>query len=232
MTSTLSGLYLPLQPGYNKRLRKSPATMTCVISALARDTRLGTDDVWLADSTPVECARSRATVKRSDLAGVAEYGYCASHSRYFWGLRLHLLCTLGGLPVGFALTGAKADERRTLLADPHRRPRAGRASRTDPDRRQELLRPGLRSHPARTGHQPAAPDPQRRTRTTRQPFLQTTAPGHRVDQRHPQRSTRPRSTRRAHPPSPASWPASGSASSLSPPSSGTTTRSAHRSNDH
>ncbi len=47
--------------------------------------------------------------------GFAEYGYCASHSRYFWGLRLHLLCTLHGLPVGFALTGAKADERETLL---------------------------------------------------------------------------------------------------------------------
>ena len=34
------------------------------------------------------------TAKRSDLAGWAEYGYCASHSRYFWGLRLHLVCTL------------------------------------------------------------------------------------------------------------------------------------------
>ena len=54
-------------------------------------------------------------MKRSDLAGWAEYGYCASHSRFFWGLRLHLLCTLHGLPVGFALTGAKADERQTLL---------------------------------------------------------------------------------------------------------------------
>ena len=48
-------------------------------------------------------------------AGWAEYGYCASHSRYFWGLRLHLLCTLHGLPVGFVLTGAKADERQVLL---------------------------------------------------------------------------------------------------------------------
>ena len=42
-------------------------------------------------------------------------GYCASHSRYFWGLRLHLVCTLSGLPVLFALAGAKADERETLL---------------------------------------------------------------------------------------------------------------------
>jgi hypothetical protein len=64
---------------------------------------------------PVECARSRETVKRSDLAGWAQYGYCASHSRWFWGLRLHLVTTLHGLPVGFALAGAKADERQVLL---------------------------------------------------------------------------------------------------------------------
>ncbi|MEU5013076.1 IS982 family transposase, partial [Streptomyces sp. NPDC021749] len=71
-------------------------------------------DVWLVDSTPVGCGCSRETTKRSDLAGWAQYGYCASHSRYFWGLRLHLVCTLGGLPILFALTGAKADERETL----------------------------------------------------------------------------------------------------------------------
>jgi hypothetical protein len=107
--------YLPLQPGYNKRLRKLAATMNWLIRELARDTTLWTDDVWVVDSTPVECGRSKDTTRRSDLAGWAEYGYCASHSRYFWGLRLHLLCTLHGLPVGFALTGAKADERQVLL---------------------------------------------------------------------------------------------------------------------
>jgi hypothetical protein len=114
--------YLPGQPGYNKRLRAAAGLITTVIRVLAADTSLWTDDVWVIDSTPVECGRSRETVKRSDLAGWAEYGYCAAHSRYFWGLRLHLLRTLGGLPVGFALTGAKADERQTLLgifqADP------------------------------------------------------------------------------------------------------------------
>ena len=114
--------YLPQQPGYNNRLRALSATIGWLVAVLARDTSLWTDDVWVADSTPVECARSRETVQRSELAGWAEYGYCASHSRFFWGLRLHLLCTLHGLPVGFALTGAKADERQTLLgildADP------------------------------------------------------------------------------------------------------------------
>ncbi len=82
---------------------------------LATGTALWTDDVWVVDSTPVECGRSRENVKRSDLAGWAQYGYGASHTRYFWGLRLHLLRTLGGLPIAFALTGAKADERETLL---------------------------------------------------------------------------------------------------------------------
>jgi len=114
--------YLPGQSGYNRRLRAAAGLITALIRLLAADTSLWTDDVWVADSTPVECGRSRDTARRSDLAGWAEYGYCASHSRYFWGLRLHLIATLGGLPVGFALTGAKADERQTLLgilaADP------------------------------------------------------------------------------------------------------------------
>jgi hypothetical protein len=108
--------YLPGQPGYNRRLRAAAGLITTLIRMLAADTSLWTDDVWVADSTPVECGRSRETARRSDLAGWAEYGYCASHSRYFWGLRLHLLCTLHGLPVGFALAGAKADERDVLLA--------------------------------------------------------------------------------------------------------------------
>jgi Transposase DDE domain len=106
---------LPGQSGYNKRLRKLAPVMSWLIGVLGADTSIGDDDVWVVDSTPVECARSTETVKRSELAGWAQYGYCASHSRYFWGLRLHLLCTLHGLPLGWALTGAKADEREVLL---------------------------------------------------------------------------------------------------------------------
>lgn len=108
--------YLPQQPGYNKRLRALAPTIEWLITALACDTSLWTDDVWVVDSTPVECGRSRETTRRSDLAGFAEYGYCASHSRFFWGLRLHLIATLHGLPIGFALTGAKADERHVLMS--------------------------------------------------------------------------------------------------------------------
>ena len=107
--------YLPDRPGYNKRLRRAGHLMQHVTAHLARSCPSYNDDLWLVDSTPVECGRSRDTAKRSDLAGWATYGYCSSHSRFFWGLRLHLITTPSGLPVAFALCGAKTDERDTAL---------------------------------------------------------------------------------------------------------------------
>jgi hypothetical protein len=89
--------------------------MAWLINRLGAATSIADDTVWVVDSTPVECGRSRETARCSDLAGWASYGYCASHTRFFWGLRLHLVATLHGLPVGWALTGAKADERHALL---------------------------------------------------------------------------------------------------------------------
>jgi hypothetical protein len=108
--------YLPGQSGYNKRLRRAAGLLGHAIRALASDTGLWSDDVWLVDSTPIECGRSRETTKRSALAGWASYGWCPSHSRWFWGLRLHLVCTLHGLPILFAVTGAKAVDREVLMA--------------------------------------------------------------------------------------------------------------------
>ena len=70
--------YLPGQAGYNKRLRGAIGLMRALWRILAADTAQWSDAVWLVDSTPVECGRSRETVKRSDLAGWAEYGYRAS----------------------------------------------------------------------------------------------------------------------------------------------------------
>jgi hypothetical protein len=108
--------YLPRQSGYNKRLRSALPLLKRLIRVLAADTDLWHDAVWLVDSTPIECARSRPTVKRSNLAGWAGYSYCASHSRFFWGLRLHLVATPAGLPITWALADPKLDERQVLMA--------------------------------------------------------------------------------------------------------------------
>jgi hypothetical protein len=108
--------YLPGQSGYNKRLRNAVPLIKRLIRLLAADTDMWTDPVWVVDSTPVECARSRPTARRSNLAGWAGYGYCPSHSRWFWGLRLHLVCTPAGLPISWALADPKLDERQVLMA--------------------------------------------------------------------------------------------------------------------
>lgn len=107
--------YLPKQPGYHKRLVAATPLILRATQMLAAQVPSSTDQFRLIDATPLPCGTSRETVKRSELAGWASYGYCASHSRFFWGLRLHLVCTLHGLPVMFAVAGAKADERETLL---------------------------------------------------------------------------------------------------------------------
>jgi len=75
---------------------------------------------WLTPCGPrrwaVPCGQSRQTVERSELRGWAAYGYCASHSRHFWGLRLYLLCAPDGMPISFCLAPANAGERDVAAA--------------------------------------------------------------------------------------------------------------------
>jgi hypothetical protein len=61
--------YLPTQSGYNKRVRAATDMLRAVVAHLVKCTSCATDDVWVVDSTPVECGCSRETAKRSDLAG-------------------------------------------------------------------------------------------------------------------------------------------------------------------
>jgi hypothetical protein len=63
--------YVPRQPGWNKRLRTALPLVKKAIRLLAVDTDFWFDNHWIVDSTPVECGRSRPTVKRSDMAGRA-----------------------------------------------------------------------------------------------------------------------------------------------------------------
>lgn len=81
-----------------------------VITALAKDTESWHEVLRLLDSTPVPCGTSRDTVKRSEFAGHAGYGFCASHSRFFWGFRLYLISTPEGMPVIWGLANPKLGE--------------------------------------------------------------------------------------------------------------------------
>ena len=138
---------LPKQPGYFKRRRKLADTLEWLMGIFASQSPGFYDDLLLIDSTPVECARSRETAKRSALADAADYGYCTSHSRFFWGFRLHAIFAPDGTPRALQLASPKIDEREVglLMLGPLRQTR-----RRDAARRQGIRRPGVRSPSQRT----------------------------------------------------------------------------------
>ena len=167
--------YIPGQSGYNKRLRRAGDQLTAIIRLLATETDCWLDDTWLVDSTPVECGRSRETARRSDLAGFADYGYCASHSRFFWGLRLHLVCTPAGLPVSFALSNPKTDEREVLRDMLEIEPgllRCGQVIMADKGYRSAELEAFLASHGVTLIRPGMAKEPQRPGRHLLRPLRQ------------------------------------------------------------
>jgi len=102
---------LPQQPGFHKRRARLAETIEWLIGVFAAESPGFHDNLLLIDSTPVECARSVETTRRSALADAADYGWCASHSRFFWGFRLHGLFAPDGTPRAFALASPKRDER-------------------------------------------------------------------------------------------------------------------------
>jgi len=190
--------YIPHRSGYNKRLRKAEGQLRAVIRLLASDTELWDDDTWVMDSTPVECGRSRPTVKRPDLAGWASYGYCASHSRWFWGLRLHLVRTPAGLPVAFALANPRIDERevaRDLFEAEPTLVRAGQRILADKGYRSRESEQFLGEHGVEL-IRPAHKGDRNRAST---PLLKPLRPADRIGQRHTQDPARPRATRGQNP---------------------------------
>jgi hypothetical protein len=109
---------IPTRDAFHKRRLRLSGQIEALIAHFARQSPGFFDDLLLVDSTPVECARSRETVKRGGASSLAEaltdaadYGYCASHSRFFFGFRLHALFAPDGTPRALALTSPKIDER-------------------------------------------------------------------------------------------------------------------------
>lgn len=107
--------WLPSQDVLHKRRSRLAETIEWLIGVFASRSPGAHDDLLLLDSTPVECGRSLETTRRSRLAEVCGYGYSRSHSRYFWGMRLHLACAADGTPRATALVAADRGEREVAL---------------------------------------------------------------------------------------------------------------------
>ena len=106
---------LPSQDALHKRRARLADTIEWLIGVFAAKSPGSSDDLLLLDSTPVECGRSLETTRRSELADVCGYGYCSSHSRWFWGMRLHLVCAPDGTPRAATLVAADRPEREVAL---------------------------------------------------------------------------------------------------------------------
>jgi hypothetical protein len=103
------------QSEYNARLKACAPLMEAALHWTAEAAPGSAEPLRLMDGTPVPCGQSVVTAKRSDLAGYAGYGYCASHSRFCWGARLLLIMTCDATITGFALASPKLDgERETV----------------------------------------------------------------------------------------------------------------------
>src|SRR5206468_6404656 len=71
------------------------------------------DDYGAIDSLPLPVMLFHMAPQRThdwDAHG-ASFGYCASKKQVFFGYRLHLVVSLGGVILDFELTAANADER-------------------------------------------------------------------------------------------------------------------------
>ena len=112
------GHLFPKLPATARLLEASPTvaeTIEWLIGIFAHQCPGYDDEVVLLDSTPVECGRSVETVRRSQLADACGYGYSRSHSRWFWGMRLHLLAAPDGTPRAAILAPADQSERDVAL---------------------------------------------------------------------------------------------------------------------
>jgi len=107
--------YLPSQDAFHKRRARLAETIEWLIGVFASQSPGSRDELLLLDSTPVECGRSLETARRSQLADICGYGYSRSHSRWFWGMRLHLACAPDGTPRAAALVSADRPEREVAL---------------------------------------------------------------------------------------------------------------------
>jgi Transposase DDE domain len=124
------------QPEYNTRLKAAALLMETALRWLADATPATAELLRLMDATPVPCGQSAVTARRSDLYGWAGYGYCPSHSRWYWGAKLLILCTCDGTVTGFALAnpklfGERQQARQMLENQPANRPAPGTAVVTD-----------------------------------------------------------------------------------------------------
>jgi hypothetical protein len=99
------------QSQFNRRARN----LRLIVEQLRRSwlSELGASQqmCFLLDTKPVPVVGVKRSNRRSDFAGSASYGHCASRSMTYFGYKLVALTTLDGVLVAYDLVPAHTDER-------------------------------------------------------------------------------------------------------------------------
>ena len=130
---------LPAQSGYHKRRRRLADTIEWLMGVFASRSPGYTDDLLLIDSTPVECASSRETVKRSAL-----------------GRRRRLRLVRQSLPLFLGVSAARDLRPRRHAASAHARLAQTRRARGRPRAARQMPAPRRRDACSATRATPGA----------------------------------------------------------------------------
>jgi hypothetical protein len=104
---------LPERSRFNRRRRNLMGAINQIRQIVLTMLDVAQEAYGAIDSIPLPVVQFHLAPQRThdwDAAG-ATFGYCASKKQTFFGYRLHLVVTLGGVILDFELTAATADER-------------------------------------------------------------------------------------------------------------------------
>ena len=104
------------QSQFNRRARN----LRKLIEEIRRDWLLDygveAETHYLLDTKPIPVVGYKRSKKRSNFAGSASYGYCASRKFYYFGYKLVMITTMNGIPIAYDLVPANTDERKAAEA--------------------------------------------------------------------------------------------------------------------
>lgn len=108
---------MPHKSNFNRMLHRLGETIAAIFLALGDCLKqLNTTSEYVIDSFPVAVCRNVRINRCRLLDGEAYRGYNASKREYFYGFKVEVIATAGGLPVSYFIVAGNVDDGRALQA--------------------------------------------------------------------------------------------------------------------
>lgn len=99
------------QSQFNRRLRQLDGVMESLRRSWVQQLVRSDETHFLVDTKPLPVLGLKRDKSKSEFAGNASPGYCASRQMYYFGYKLTLRSTWNGIPIAYDLVPANTDER-------------------------------------------------------------------------------------------------------------------------